>query len=138
MKLIAWISVDKADQNNGCLKVIPGSHRNGFRNWYSVAGATHHDRIKLTEDEAKTILNVETNPGDVVLFSNYLVHSSAQNDSGRNRRALRFVYKGVDDIDLPRGALIMMRSNIDDMYVNADEIANKKSYLRRLYNKLTK
>lgn len=115
-KILAWVSLDHASAQNGCLEVIPGSHKRGFRRWYTVKGETHHDRIQLDQDEELRKRYVETEPGDIVLFSNYLIHSSAQNSSDLPRRALRFVYKQLDDNALPRGSIIMVISKIGDFY----------------------
>lgn len=115
-KVLAWVSLDNATRENGCLQVIPGSHSRGVREWYHVEGATHHDRIRLDEGEASKRVFVETEPGDVVLFSNYLIHSSAQNNSDMPRRALRFVYKALDDDAIPRGSMIMIHTETEDFY----------------------
>jgi ectoine hydroxylase-related dioxygenase (phytanoyl-CoA dioxygenase family) len=48
------------------------------------------------------------NTGDVLVFSNYLIHSREQNQSPANRKALRFVYKTFDNTAIPRGSPIMM------------------------------
>lgn len=124
-KILAWISLDHSNKDNGCLEVLPGSHKKGFRDWYTVKGETHHDRITLYKGEEDRKVLVETEPGDVVIFSNFLVHSSSQNDSDKPRRALRFVYKALDDNAIPRGSLLMMRSNVQDMYAAQDEKDNK-------------
>ena len=115
-KVLAWVSLDSATQENGCLQVIPGSHKRGFRKWFHVEGATHHDRIVLDKNEESNQVFVETEPGDIVLFSNYLIHSSAQNSSDLPRRALRFVYKALDDDALPRGSMIMIHTESEDFY----------------------
>lgn len=115
-KVLAWVSLDSATQKNGCLQVIPGSNKRGFRKWFHVEGATHHDRIVLNKNEESNQVFVETEPGDIVLFSNYLIHSSSQNSSDLPRRALRFVYKALDDDALPRGSMIMIHTESEDFY----------------------
>ena len=34
-----WLAVDEATQENGCMAVIPGSHRGGFSEYEAVADA---------------------------------------------------------------------------------------------------
>ncbi|PTT94806.1 hypothetical protein DBR45_50290 [Pseudomonas sp. HMWF031] len=70
----------------------------------------------LDKNEEINKVFVETEPGDIVLFSNYLIHSSAQNSSDLPRRALRFVYKALDDDALPRGSMIMIHTESEDFY----------------------
>lgn len=113
-KLLAWIAIDDATKENGCLKVIPGSHSQGFRKWYRVENETHHDRIYIDQDEIDKAIYVELNAGDVLLFSNYLIHGSDQNNSSKNRRAYRIVYKSLDDSVIPRGTPIMLRGGLPE------------------------
>lgn len=140
-KILAWVSLDTANRENGCLEVIPGSHKNGFREWFRVKGETHHDRIKLKNGEEEKKIFVETSPGDVVLFSNFLIHSSAQNSSNLPRRALRFVYKAMDDNALPRGSMLAMTSKVQDFYgakdVQSSEVT-AAALLKRIVKKAFK
>ena len=86
----AWIAVDDATQENGCLWVLPGSHRNGYL-WPTRA----HDRpgefdgadscYGFAEEGA---VPVEVARGSVVFFNGYLLHKSHRNRSDRFRRAL--------------------------------------------------
>jgi len=118
-KIIVWISMDKATRENGCLKVIPGSHKEGFRKWYRVDGATHHDRIVLDGLDMDTVQYVELDPGDVLLFDNHLIHASDENKSELPRRAYRVVYKGLfqNDFAIPRTGPIMVRGGRPDSLV---------------------
>lgn len=78
----AWIAVDDATVDNGCLWVIPGSHRPGIL-WQS---RPHDDpRFDHTEesfgypfDDAKAI-PVELEAGSVLMFNGYLLHRSLNN-----------------------------------------------------------
>lgn len=86
----AWIALDDATIENGCLWVIPGSHR---------AGVLHQTKAHANPDEfdptdeafgfdesAATAVQVKT--GDVVFFNGYLLHRSLKNRSIGTRRAL--------------------------------------------------
>ena len=119
-KVIAWVSIDQTGPLNGELRVIPGSHRSGFRPMKVEPDKTHHTSVALNNDEKNDILDLETKPVDVNLFSNFLVHSSTQNSTGKPRRALRFASKSLDDASLPRGSILMM--GVDhNTYVSAPE-----------------
>ncbi|MCH2207052.1 MAG: phytanoyl-CoA dioxygenase family protein [Lentisphaerales bacterium] len=107
-KIILWVALDSASQKNGCLQVIPKSHKNKLKNWYLVPNATHHKRLQLSKEEEEQSIPVELNIGDAILFSQYLVHSSLQNQSNSHRKAIRFAYKKSDTYDIPRGTPIMM------------------------------
>lgn len=106
-KVIVWAPLEDVNEDNGCLQVIRGSHKYGFRDWHRVDGATHRDRIELTFEEENEAEFLPMKAGDVLLFSNYLIHSSAQNNSDDFRRALRYVFKSNDEIVIPRGTPII-------------------------------
>ncbi len=108
-KYIAWIAIDDATQENGCLKVIPGSHQSGFFDWYTIPGEAHHDRVKKEYIDESQAQYVELKAGDVLIFNQYLLHSSDEVHTDTWRRAFRVVYKGLNELEIPRGAPIMLR-----------------------------
>ena len=85
----AWIALDDADEANGCLRVIPGSHRTGqiwpFRPHDDPAEFDPTDEAYGFDDSTETL--VEVRSGDVVFFNGYLLHRSLRNRSTRSRRA---------------------------------------------------
>lgn len=84
----AWVSVDAATRENGCMHVIPGSHREGpvvhfqVRDWQIC-----DDQVDLPR-----IVAVETQPGDILLWDGLLHHGTPPNRSDRGRRALQLHY----------------------------------------------
>jgi ectoine hydroxylase-related dioxygenase (phytanoyl-CoA dioxygenase family) len=86
----AWIALDDATIDNGCLWVLPGSHRSGFQ-WPT---RVHDDPEEFDRaDEAfgfddGDAISVEVERGSVVFFNGYLLHRSLRNRSDRPRRAL--------------------------------------------------
>ncbi len=86
----AWIAIDDATIENGCLWVIPGSHRPG----YLYQQKTPDDLVEYDGasqsfgfDES-TAIPVEVKAGSVVFFNGYLLHKSLRNRSQVYRRAL--------------------------------------------------
>lgn len=88
----AWISLDRATVENGCLWVIPGSHRAGIL-WDQVWHADQRFDCTLESQgfpytEADEI-PVEVDAGSVVFFNGYLLHRSLPNRAKSGyRRAL--------------------------------------------------
>lgn len=85
----AWMALDRADTENGCLLVVPGSHK-----WPMLCTETADVKISFTDiqvpvpDQWVTV-PVVLEPGDVLLFHGALVHGSAPNATpDRFRRAL--------------------------------------------------
>ncbi|GDY12057.1 hypothetical protein LBMAG53_09350 [Planctomycetota bacterium] len=86
----AWIAIDDATIENGCLWVVPGSHRDG----YLFPSKSPEDLVEYDGsnqcyefDEAKAV-PVEVKSGSVVFFNGYLLHKSLRNRSTIYRRAL--------------------------------------------------
>jgi len=81
--------LDPATRENGCLEVVPGSHRFGIPH-------QGEGLLDLTSDEnARWVekgIAVEMNPGDGLFFHSGLLHYSAANHSSQSRRNLIFAY----------------------------------------------
>jgi ectoine hydroxylase-related dioxygenase (phytanoyl-CoA dioxygenase family) len=85
----AWIALDDATDANGCLRVVPGSHRRGLIYPFRAHGKP--DEFDPTEesygfDGDEVIVEVEA--GSVVFFNGYMLHRSMRNRSDGYRRAL--------------------------------------------------
>lgn len=84
-----WIALDPATAENGCMHVIPGSHREGpvvhwkRRDW----------QICDTDvDSARDVMAV-LRPGGCLFFHGLLHHGTPANRSAARRRALQFHYR---------------------------------------------
>ena len=92
----AWIALEDATVANGCLEVLPGSHRPSI-----LWPMRRHNNPELDRAEEAygfahdTALAVplEVSAGSVVFFDGYLLHSSYANHTADGfRRALLYVY----------------------------------------------
>jgi phytanoyl-CoA hydroxylase len=86
----AWIALDDATVDNGCLWVIPGSHRPGVL--YPVRDQ-QDPRFDCTQEaygfSAGKAIPVELPAGHALIFNGYLLHRSLPNNANRGmRRAL--------------------------------------------------
>ena len=98
----AWISLDDATVENGCLWVVPGSHSHGV-----IWPAKEHDDERFdcvveafdfpyTDDDA---VPVEVTAGSIVFFNGYLLHRSMPNRAaGGFRRALVNHYMSAESL----------------------------------------
>ena len=90
----AWIALDEALPENGCMMIIPGSHRDG--------PVTHWSRrdwqICDTDVQVGRSVAVPLKPGGCLLFHCLLHHGTPPSRSRKTRWALQFHYR-------PRGAL---------------------------------
>jgi len=110
-KVIAWMPLDPVRRENGCLWVIPGSHRAGFLPYTRVRGETHHTRLDLASaqiDEGDAV-ELELDPGQVLLFHCALVHCSRRVESPAPRRVFRAAYMNMERSVVPRGSPLVVR-----------------------------
>ena len=96
--IASWTALEPVNRENGCLAVVPGSHRGGLLphenpDWeylnlayFGAAGVgAHPDRVHL-----------EMEPGDTVFFDPLLLHGSGRNRSPGFRRAISSHYAAAD------------------------------------------
>ena len=86
----AWIAVDDATIENGCMWCLPGSHRNGYL--YPLGPHDNPDEFDGTDqsygfDDLNEV-PIEVKAGTVVFFQGYLLHRSRKNRGCRYRRVL--------------------------------------------------
>ena len=82
--MTVWIALDGADAANGCLEVIPGSHRLGL---LTARGSTLGPAESRKFCPSDSVMPLEVEPGHGVLMHNWLVHRSGVNRTGLPRRA---------------------------------------------------
>lgn len=86
----AWIALDDATIENGCLWVIPGSHRPGYL--YPQKAHNNVDEFDFAPEsygfDESAQVPVEVKAGTVVFFNGYLLHRSFKNRSDIYRRVL--------------------------------------------------
>lgn len=89
-----WLALDVTDEENGCVRYVPGSHRQSMR---------HHDRTSTLgfsqgisdfgdADRAAEVA-VHAKPGDLLAHHAMTIHrADANRSTHRHRRALGFIY----------------------------------------------
>jgi len=78
----AWIAVDDATVENGCLWLIPGSNKPGYmrkRVDNTSDEYADEDTIDVSDYKTNEIIPVEVKSGTVVFFNGYTLHSSLRN-----------------------------------------------------------
>jgi len=86
-----WTALDPATKANGCVQIIPKSHKAGLIN-------PDHGSGFLTEEQAQEIVAqsapvfLELEAGEVALLHNWMLHSSDTNSTRQSRRAFSVCY----------------------------------------------
>jgi Phytanoyl-CoA dioxygenase (PhyH) len=108
----AWVALDDSTRDNGCLRVIPGSHR---------TRTCYHHRLDERPDLAlnqtvaedqfdeRAAVDVELAAGQMSIHDAYMIHGSRANRSDRRRAGLAIRYMPATSrydrsIKMPGGA----------------------------------
>jgi phytanoyl-CoA hydroxylase len=89
--ITVWTALDPATIANGCVEVIPGSHRFGLINPEHMSGYLNEEQIARFTTNAKTVY-LELKAGEAVLLHNWLLHRSDTNATDIARRAFSVCY----------------------------------------------
>ncbi|MES2819154.1 MAG: phytanoyl-CoA dioxygenase family protein [Pseudomonadota bacterium] len=84
-----WVALDPASRANGCVEVIPGSHRLGL---LSAHGSTLSEEDVHRHCPPERAISLEVKAGHAVLMHNWLIHRSGINPSSQPRRAFTACY----------------------------------------------
>lgn len=92
-----WVALDPVDDENGCLRYIPGSHRAGFRPHQRSQVLGFSQGISdYGPADAQAEVRVPLQPGDATAHHGMTIHRAEPNQSTtRHRRAFAMVFKGA-------------------------------------------
>lgn len=96
-----WIAIDASTSENGCLRVIPGSHKSERLAKHNRSDAPNIalnlelDEAEFDESEAVDII---LQPGEVSLHDVYLYHGSEPNFSDHSRRGMTLRYMPTSSV----------------------------------------
>lgn len=96
--LTVWIAIDECTSANGCLRMIPGSHRlplsepNRRTSTPNMLFSSSDENLVREWSERQGVVEVELNPGDVEIHHPNILHSSGPNSSTRRRCGLDVGY----------------------------------------------
>lgn len=80
-----WLAIDRSAKENGCMRVIPGTHDNGFSEYVDADGKENlfPTRIKHVEESAAVYFELE--PGECSLHDSRIIHGAEPNRSAHRR-----------------------------------------------------
>ncbi len=84
-----WLAVTEATQANGCLWVLPGSHRDAIHEHVpDRREGANVGYVEIVDRDTSDEIAVEMAPGDLLVFHSRLMHRSRDNGSDRLRAAM--------------------------------------------------
>jgi ectoine hydroxylase-related dioxygenase (phytanoyl-CoA dioxygenase family) len=121
-----WLALDRSTKENGCMRVIPGTHRNGFSSYAPVdmKDNTFHSEITDEIDESKAVY-FELEPNECSLHDARIVHGATPNRSPYRRCGYTMRYMPASNRMIPernRGHRLWLARGTNagpNSYVNA-------------------
>ncbi len=90
-----WMAIDNATVDNGCLRLIPGSHRQRLLREHQINTSpdlTLNQELIATEFSKDEAVDLTLEAGQISLHDIYLVHGSEENKSPNPRRGMTLRY----------------------------------------------
>lgn len=112
----AWIALTPSCQANGCMRAIPGSHKEGLLPHDNIRDDPNllnkrGERIQMAVEESRAV-DMVLQPGEMSLHESTLIHSSNPNTSSEPR--IGFIVRFVTNQFANRGrALLRVRGEGD-------------------------
>jgi phytanoyl-CoA hydroxylase len=93
-----WTALEPVTRENGCLVVVPGTHKHGLRDhenmdWEHV-NSGYWGVKDIGADHRR--VHIECDPGDMVLFHPIILHGSGRNKTSGFRRAISCHYASTE------------------------------------------
>lgn len=127
--ITAWYAVDDSDVENGCMRAIPGTHRNGIREHGKSARKGNllsiNQEVPVEPEEEAAAVDMPLKAGEISLHHGALIHGSNPNRSNRRRcgLTLRYIPTSVKQVQLnslgKRYAALLVRG--EDIYKHFEE-----------------
>ncbi|HEU5475941.1 MAG TPA: phytanoyl-CoA dioxygenase family protein [Actinophytocola sp.] len=102
----AWIALWDSTPENGCVRMVPGSHRNAILPHVQSSEVhdmrRNSDEVAVEVDEAQAV-DVALRAGEMSLHHSNIIHSSKANGSAQRRTGLivRFITPAIEAIPRP-------------------------------------
>lgn len=111
----AWVALTPSERSNGCMRAIPGSHKDGVLEHETIQDPDlmnrRGERVRNDVDEAHAV-DVVLQPGEMSLHDPNIVHGSDVNGSDRPR--IGFIVRFVTSRTTNRNRELMrVRGNAD-------------------------
>jgi len=95
-----WLAVTEATLQNGCLHVVPGSHREAVHTHVpDRRPGANYGYVEIVDHDMSSAIPVEMKPGDLLVFHSHLMHRSTDNQSSRLRAAMVYHLAEAGTVD---------------------------------------
>ena len=107
-QLGVWLAVSEANLENGCLHVLPGSHREPVHEHVpDRRPGANFGYVEIVDHDMRAAVPVLMQPGDLLVFHTHLMHRSEDNRSGGIRAAMVYHYAEHGTVDRSQHASLI-------------------------------
>ena len=113
-EVTVWVALGPAREEHGCMRFIPGSHRQGLLAHRDTFAAdnflTRGQEAEAAIDEESAVM-VELEPGQASLHHGHLLHASGPNRSGQRRvgLAINYIAPAMRQTEASEGFVVPVR-----------------------------
>ena len=87
-----WLAIDRSDRGNGCMRVIPGTHRMADGEYVKIDASDNTFDTELTDVDDSKAVYFELDPNECSFHDSRLVHGALANTSNRRRTGYTMRY----------------------------------------------
>lgn len=80
-----WLALSESDRDNGCMRVIAGSHRQGFTDHLAVDVDENTFDTGIPDIDESDTVDLELAPGEFSVHDGWVTHGARSNTSNRRR-----------------------------------------------------
>ncbi|AZN42364.1 phytanoyl-CoA dioxygenase family protein [Paenibacillus albus] len=80
-----WLAIDRSTKENGCMRVIPGTHNNGFSDYEDVDTDDDIFTIQIKNIDDSDAVYFELEPGECSIHDSRIIHGATANKSEHRR-----------------------------------------------------
>jgi ectoine hydroxylase-related dioxygenase (phytanoyl-CoA dioxygenase family) len=87
-----WLALSPSTRENGCMRVIPGTHHNGFSEYRPTDMTTQTFHAEIVHVDEEKAVDFELQPGEFSLHDGRIVHGARSNTSDIRRTGYTMRY----------------------------------------------
>ncbi len=105
-QVTVWVALSRATLENGCLWVLPGSHKRHqvFEHVADRRPESLQGYQEIVSEDTGEEISVTMEPGDVLFFHSYLMHRSTDNVADYRRSAMVYHYAEAGTVPVDEAA----------------------------------
>ncbi len=96
-----WLALGQENRHNGCLQLIPGSHRLSYRSEQFDNAQFFRQDLPENQPLIAQAITVELEAGDVLLFHCRTLHAATRNYTEQTKYSAVFTFRSGDNQPLP-------------------------------------